>query len=78
MIVDAGLWFSEEIAFLDRMAICFVIIMSYCTIATLVKALDKPVEIPVNTDISLESSKSVKMCGIAVIIMTIGLYIQFW
>lgn len=78
MIVDAGLWFSEEIAFLDRMAICFVIIMSYCTIATLVKPLDKPVEIPVNTDISLESSKSVKMCGIAVIIMTIGLYIQFW
>jgi len=78
IIVDAGLWFSDEIAFLDRMAICFVIIMAYCTIATLVKPLDKPVEMPVNTEINLESSKSVKVCGYLVILMTIGLYIIFW
>ncbi|MGJ8693982.1 MAG: sodium:solute symporter family transporter [Thalassotalea sp.] len=78
MIVDAGLWFSDEIAFLDRMAMCFIIIMSYCAIATLVKPLDKPVEMPVNHDINLESSKSVKMFGGFVILMTIGLYILFW
>lgn len=78
MIVDAGLWFSEEIAFLDRMAICFIIIMSYCCIATLIKPLDKPVEMPVNTDINLESSKGAKLAGMGVVVMTIALYIIFW
>ncbi|WP_076418104.1 sodium/solute symporter [Colwellia sp. UCD-KL20] len=78
MIVDSGLWFSNEIAFLDRMAICFVVIMAYCAIATLVKPLKTPVVMPINTEISLESSKSVKVCGFLVVLMTIGLYIQFW
>lgn len=78
MIVDSGLWFSEEIAFLDRMAICFVVIMAYCGIATLIKPLKTPVVMPINTEISLESSKSVKVCGLLVVLMTIGLYIQFW
>lgn len=78
IIVDSGLWFSNEIAFLDRMAICFVVIMTYCAIATLVKPLKTPVVMPINTEISLESSKSVKVCGLIVVLMTIGLYIQFW
>lgn len=78
MIVASGLWFSDEIAFLDRMALCFILVMLYCTIATLVKPLNKPVELPVNEDIDLQSSKGAKIAGIAVVIMTIGLYIQFW
>ncbi|XPF95078.1 sodium:solute symporter family transporter [Colwellia sp. RE-S-Sl-9] len=78
IIVDSGLWFSNEIAFLDRMAICFVVIMAYCGIATLVKPLKTPVVMPINTEISLESSNSVKVCGLIVVLMTIGLYIQFW
>ncbi|WP_077342129.1 sodium:solute symporter family transporter [Pseudocolwellia agarivorans] len=78
MIVDSGLWFSNEIAFLDRMAICFLVIMAYCAIATLVKPLKTPVVMPINTEISLESSKSVQVCGFLVVLMTIGLYIQFW
>ncbi|MCU4675769.1 sodium/solute symporter [Catenovulum sp. 2E275] len=78
MIVDAGLWFSNEIAFLDRMAICFILVMLYCAIATLVKPLDKPVELPVNSEIELASSKSAKIAGVLVVLMTIGLYIQFW
>ena len=78
IIVDSGLWFSNEIAFLDRMAICFVVIMAYCAIATLVKPLKTPVVMPINTEISLESSKSVQVCGFLVVLMTIGLYIQFW
>lgn len=78
LIVESGLWFSEEIAFLDRMAICFVVILSYCTIATLVKPLDKPVVMPINTDIDLTSSSTVKVYGYGVILMTIALYIIFW
>ncbi|WP_017446789.1 sodium:solute symporter family transporter [Gayadomonas joobiniege] len=78
MIVDAGLWFSDEIAFLDRMAICFILVMLFCTIATLIKPLDKPIELPENKEIDLASSGSAKIAGLLVVLMTIGLYIQFW
>ncbi|WAJ71229.1 sodium:solute symporter family transporter [Catenovulum adriaticum] len=78
MIVASGLWFSDEIAFLDRMALCFILVMLYCTIATLIKPLNKPIELPVNEAMDLESSKGAKIAGVAVVIMTIALYIQFW
>lgn len=78
MIVASGLWFSDEIAFLDRMALCFILVMLYCTIATIIKPLDKPIELPVNEAMDLQSSKGAKIAGVAVVIMTIALYIQFW
>ena len=78
VIVEHGLWFSDEIAFLDRMAICFIVIMSYCAIATLIKPLDKPVVMPTNDEIDLKSSSTVRVYGIIVVLLTIGLYIMFW
>lgn len=78
IIVDAGLWFSGEISFLDRMAICFFIVCIYCGIMTLIKPLSAPVELPVNEDMDMTSSPVVKMLGWGVVLLTILLYIIFW
>lgn len=78
VIVSAGLWFSNEISFLDRMAICFVVVCIYCCVATVMKPLSTPVVLPENKDIELESSKGAKVGGGVVIVLTIILYIVFW
>lgn len=78
MIVNAGLWFSDEISFLDRMAICFFIVCVYCAIATMIRPLHKPVELPENKDIDLESSKGALIAGIGVVVLTVVLYAVFW
>lgn len=78
VIVENGLWFSDSISFLDRMALCFIIIVIYCTVMTIVKPLPAPVELPENKNINLESSKFAKIAGIGVCILTVILYIIFW
>lgn len=78
VIVDAGLWFSDEISFLDRMAICFFVVCIYCVIATAIKPLPEPVKMPENKDIDLTSSPLAKVCGIGVVILTGVLYVIFW
>jgi len=78
MLVRNGLWYSDEIAFLDRMAICFFIVVLVGIIVTLIKPLPKPVVLPVNDAIELESSKPAKVLGAVVIVLTIALYAMFW
>ncbi len=78
MLVKNGLWYSGEIAFLDRMAICFFIVILIGIIVTLIKPLEKPVELPVNDQIELTTSKTAKIGGVVVIILTIALYAIFW
>lgn len=77
-IVNNGWWYSGEIAFLDRMAICFFIVVLIGVIVTLLAPLTKPVELPVNDQIELTSSKSAKVVGVAVVVLTIVLYGIFW
>ncbi|SMF24758.1 solute:Na+ symporter, SSS family [Alteromonadaceae bacterium Bs31] len=78
IVVSSGLWFSGEISFLDRMAICFFLVCIYCTVMTLLKPLPKPVELPVNEDMDMTSSPTVKMFGWGVVALTVVLYIVFW
>lgn len=78
IIVEAGLWFSDEISFLDRMAICFFIVCIYCSVMTLLKPLPAPVEMPVNEDMDMTPSPIVKMLGYGVVGLTVILYIVFW
>ncbi|WP_370980807.1 sodium/solute symporter [Agaribacterium sp. ZY112] len=78
VIVEAGLWFSDEISFLDRMAICFFLVCIYCAIATLLKPLPEPVQLPENKDIDLTPSPMAKWMGGAVVILTGILYVVFW
>ena len=73
-----GWWFSPEISFLDRMGLCLITVLAICGILTVVNPLPKPVEMPVNTAIALESSRSAKVWGIVVVIVTVLLYVIFW
>lgn len=78
VIVEAGLWFSNEISFLDRMAICFFIVCLYCAVMTVIKPLPAPVDMPVNEDMDMTPSPVVKMLGYGVVGLTLILYIVFW
>jgi SSS family solute:Na+ symporter len=69
---------APQIAFLDRMSICFGIILAVLTVMTLLNPLEKPVDLPVNEKMNLESSKGAMFFGAIVVCLTIGLYILFW
>jgi SSS family solute:Na+ symporter len=70
---------AKNIAFLNRMAVTFGIILAIMTLITILKPLDKPKVMPVREgfeDIALV--KSVKYIGIVVIAVTLALYAIFW
>jgi len=72
-------WFiAPDMAFLNRMAICFGAVMATLAIVTLVKPLAKPVVMPTSDLIALESSKSAKLWGWVVVVATLALYAVFW
>jgi SSS family solute:Na+ symporter len=77
-IVSVGLWFAPTISFLDRMAICFLLVMLAAGIATLLHPLKEPVKLPVNEAMSLEPSRFAAFAGVGVIILTGILYLVFW
>ena len=66
-----------EVAFLNRMAITFVLILLIMMLMTLVKPLKQEVEMPVNEKINIEHSKSVYIMGAAVLVITTSLYVYF-
>lgn len=78
LIVGNGWWYADQIAFLDRMAICFFLVMAAGVIVTLVKPMKEPVVLPVNEKIELETSPIARIVGIGVVIATIALYVIFW
>ncbi|MGJ8642117.1 MAG: sodium:solute symporter family transporter [Luteolibacter sp.] len=78
IIIENGWWYADQIAFLDRMAICFFIVIIAGIILTILKPMPKPVTMPENKEISLETSSGAKYCGIGVILATIFLYAMFW
>jgi len=77
-IVSAGLWFAPTISFLDRMAICFLLVMLASGIATLVHPLKEPAKLPVNESMPLEPSRLAAFGGVGVVILTAVLYVIFW
>ncbi len=77
-LVARGWWYSNSIAFLDRMAICFFIVILAGVILTILKPMKEPVHMPENTEIALKSSGPAKVLGIGVVLATIALYAVFW
>ena len=77
-LVANGWWYAEQIAFLDRMAICFFIVLLAGVLLTLLKPMKQPVTMPVNDAIALESSTGAKAVGVLIIIATLALYAFFW
>jgi SSS family solute:Na+ symporter len=77
-LCSAGLWFSPEMSFLDRMAVCFLLIMAVLTVMTIVNPLKKPVDLPVNEKMDMTASSSTKIFGAVVVALTLVLYVIFF
>lgn len=79
VVVYGGLLlFASDIAFLNRMAITVGTVLLTGLLITLIRPLDKPVEMPVNEQMDLTESPLAKKAGIGVILLTILLYVVFW
>lgn len=78
MITGAGLWYSDEMAFLDRMALCFFLVLIVGLVLTKIKPLTTPVVMPENKEMVLESSPVAKVWGIIIVVATVALYAIFW
>lgn len=66
-----------QIQFLNRMALCFGLVIAVMAIITLVRPMAKPIEFKINTRIDLTSSKGALVGGIVVVILTVLLYVVF-
>ncbi len=71
-------WQVSQIAFLNRMAITFGVVLSAMAIITAVKPLAEPKKMPVREDFDLRPSLAVVWLGGAVIAAVITFYIIFW
>ena len=69
---------APNLAFLDRMAVTFFTVLALMAVITWLKPLAKPVTLPTQTRIQLESSPGAKKAGIAVVVVTLILYGIFW
>ncbi len=67
-----------DIAFLDRMSICFFAVLVVMSLIGVLKPLPQPVEFKSTTRLDLTSSKTALYAGIAVVIATLLLYARFW
>lgn len=65
-------------SFLDRMALCFGIVVLVLTAMTLIAPLKQPVVLPVNAKMDVAPSRSAVGFGILVCVLTVALYIVFW
>ncbi len=67
-----------DVAFLDRMAICFGIVVAVLALCTVLKPLPQPVVLPVNPGFDVTPSRGARNAGIVVCVLTVLLYIVFW
>jgi SSS family solute:Na+ symporter len=70
--------FAPDIAFLNRMAICFFVILAVLAIMTVLKPLPEPVTLPVNEMMDMRTDPRTKIFGVAVVLLTLTLYVIFW
>jgi len=71
-------WQFGGIAFLNRMAITFAVILAIMYLITLIKPLHEPKLMPVREEFDMTISRSVKWMGSVVILITVAFYIIFW
>lgn len=68
----------EHMAFLNKMAITFAVLIVAMTIVTILKPLKEPKVMPTRKDIDMTPAPSVIWLGGLVIAITISLYVIFW
>jgi SSS family solute:Na+ symporter len=71
-------WQFGDIAFLNRMAISFVVILAAMGLITYWRPLPEARIMPVKEDFDMSPSPIVRWYGMLVILVTVGLYILFW
>ena len=71
-------WQFGHIAFLNRMAITFIILVTVMAIITVIKPLKEPKVLPVRADFDTRSSALLKWLSLIIIAVTLALYIIFW
>jgi len=67
-----------DIAFLNRMAITFVLLIAIMAVLTIIKPLSQPRVMPEREHFDMKPAPSVIWLGITVIVITLSLYIIFW
>ncbi len=67
-----------EMAFLNRMAVTFAVLIVVMSVITAVKPLPEPKIISKTSDIDMTSSATVKIFGGIIVAVTVVLYIIFW
>jgi SSS family solute:Na+ symporter len=71
-------YLAPDIAFLNRMAICFFVVLTVLTIMTLVRPMPESVTLPVNEAMDMRTDQRTKIFGVVVVILTLALYAIFW
>ena len=69
---------AAELSFLDRMALCFGIVVTVLSLITLLNPLKQPIDLPVNKEMDVTSSPRAKLFGGVVVLLTAVLYYIFW
>ncbi len=72
------LWLLPQVAFLNHMAITFVSLVAVMTVITVVRPLPAPVRFKVQSGLDLTPSPFARWGGMAVIGLTVLLYVVFW
>ena len=70
--------FSDDMAFLNRMAITVGALSAVLAGLTLLTPLTEPVRLPEQTKIPMDSSPVARLGGAVVVLATVVLYIVFW
>jgi len=69
---------APGIAFLDRMAICFAVVVGVLGLITIIRPMPQPVELPVNAAMDMTVNRGTKAFGGLVVALTLVLYAIFW
>jgi SSS family solute:Na+ symporter len=70
-------WSVPGLQFLNRMAVCFALCLTVMAVITLLKPLAQPFEFKHRISIALESSRSARLAGLLVVLITLLLYFLF-
>lgn len=66
------------LSFLDRMGLCFGIVLAVLAVLTVISPLKQPVELPVNPEMDVTPSRGSLFAGLLVCVLTVVLYVIFW
>jgi len=71
-------WAWPNIAFLDRMAVCFFAVLAVMQVIGWIRPLPHPVEFRSRGRVDVQTSRGAAVFGVVVVLVTIALYIRFW